>query len=310
MNKKLILSVVALLLVAVMAWFIFGGSRGDNQNQTVKVATFSRAVDYAPLYVAEHLGWLEKDGVTIEVAEFSDMASIESNLSTGNLDVLFAAAPPVAILRSKGSKLKIEGLSCTLRQEIVVRSVLNASSITDIDGKKIAVMENTSSHYGVLRAFEQSGLKSPVLEFMVPPQADLAFRNGRVDAWAVWPPFIENIEIEGLGFPIKGGDAIIQSVYATTEKSRLDRDENISFVLKKIEDAKSWMISNPSEAQTIVAEKLGIDRKVIELSWNKHNWGAGLNDDLRKDVTEKINFLINQGVIDSDSRETTTDIFK
>ena len=70
------------------------------------------------------------------------------------------------------------------------------------------------------------------------------------------------------------------------------------------------MISNPSEAQTIVAEKLGIDRKVIELSWNKHNWGAGLNDDLRKDVTEKINFLINQGVIDSDSRETTTDIFK
>ncbi|MXP47433.1 hypothetical protein GRI43_08570 [Altererythrobacter luteolus] len=303
MNRKtIIIGGLAILLLAVGLFFANKLSNVNRDPEVIAIGTFSEAVDYGPLYVAEHFGWLDDGNFSARVTTFGSNQEIAAALNSGQLDVIFAAAPPILINRANGVELSVQGVSCTLRQEILVSNTVSANSIRDLSGVRIGVLEGTSSHYGVLRAFEQVGLPEPGFDFLSPPQAEAAFRSGDIRAWAIWPPFVEKLELEGLGRPIVGGDAKIQSVFASSDESRKTKPEAIAFLTSQILRAKEWMISNPDEAQAIVAERLKLDREVIRLAWGKHDWSAQIDDALKKDIRQKADFLRNQGLISSTDR--------
>src|SRR5258706_16388270 len=58
-----------------------------------------------------------------------------------------------------------------------------------------------------------------------------------------------------------------------------------------IQNAKKWMEENPQEAQTIVANALSLDSKIVTAAWGKHNWRATLTDDVISDIQNKADFL-------------------
>lgn len=303
--KNIIVSLLCLFLVAC------GSERSDKLDK-VTLATFSEAVDYAPLYVADKFGWLKSDDYEVVVEARNDLASISAGLENGSIQAFFAAAPPIIITNASGVDVRIAGLSCTLRQEIVVRSDSNIKTLADLSGKRIAVLTGTSSHYGLLRNLEQAGIKTDgniTLLDQPPPEAEASFTSGKVDAWAVWPPFVEQQEISGAGRVLPGGDAIIQSVYGVPQGFYVKHPEAVKHVQDAINRAKTWMIANPVKAQSIVAEKLGIDREVVARAWPKHDWSAQITPELKADLAEKIAFLNNQGLLRQGSKITAKDIF-
>ena len=69
--------------------------------------------------------------------------------------------------------------------------------------------------------------------------------------------------------------------------------------LNVLGETKSWLISNPREAQAIVAAELDLPDDVVAVAWPKHDWSASVNAAMIQDIQEKANFLKEQGLVEN-----------
>jgi len=295
------------LLALGLLLLLFGcvGPTGPEtqRRDTVSIGTFSRAIDYAPYIVAKNQGWFEevssKYGKTVEYTEFQSLPAINEALATKNLDVVFEAEPPAIIGYAAGVDVRIKGVGVSLVQEVVVPKESGIRSVSDLHGKKVAVLSGSSSHYGVVKMIEQSGLSLADVELldMNPPNAKAAFESGQIDAWAVWPPWIEQEVVEGRGVTLSGGDVFIQSIVAmrgafVQENPGLARD-----LLGVVRRAQSWIADNPEQAQSIIAGELGLPLEVVREAWPKHDFQPALGQRELDDIQAKADFLFDAGLI-------------
>lgn len=295
-NQKSLIFVITIF--AILFYSCNGGKKP--QLREIVIGTYSQAIDYSPYYIAKHFHWFENNEILkrykITFQEFNDRSTFAALLSNDELQVIFAAGPPLIITRAQGVKIKLTAVSCTLQQEIIVRSELNINSINDLKNKKIAVLAGTSSHYGLLKILGQNNVAvSDVdIHFMGPVEARTAFENNQIDAWAVWPPFVEEQEVSGKGRILVGGDALIQSVMGMPE-NMIQNYNNISKELVGvIQKSKKWILEHPEESISIVSQVLGLENEIVKTAWPKHKWDATFTDDLITDIQKKAIFLAEQ----------------
>jgi sulfonate transport system substrate-binding protein len=168
-----------------------------------------------------------------------------------------------------------------------------AQSAADLKGSKIAVLAGTSSHYGVLKLLKEAGVAPNNVEIidMAPPDAKSAFETGQVDAWAVWPPFVEQEELAGVGRALPKGDALIHSIMAVSGTFAAKNPTTVKALVSVLNETKTWMIKQPEEARAIVAKELDIPLQVVERAWPRHDWSATLSDGVIADIQAKADFL-------------------
>ena len=301
---KMIIGASVILLLAIFGTWFFSHQTGAPDVKQVGVGTFSQAIDYGPVYVARHFGWFEdavrETGVEkVVYLEFGGFDEIQAALNTGKLHAFFSAEAPVIKLVSDNQPIRIAEIGCTLQQDVMVRKDRKINSIAELKGKTIAVAEGTSSHFGLLNILASAGVSASdvTLRPGFPGEAKPLFESGGVDAWAVWPPFVEEQVIAGRGVTLAGGNARIQSVMSLDAKMFNPRNATAEALVKVVQRAKAWMRANPDEAITIVAQALRLDQAVVELAWPKHNWGARLDEEVLADIDAKAKFLKEVGVI-------------
>jgi sulfonate transport system substrate-binding protein len=263
--------------------------------EPLKIGSFFVAIDYAPFLIAKSKGMFEKigGGTTAKYTMFQSLPPINESLATNQIDAVFEAEPPALIGCAAGIDVKIVGISCSLVQEILVPVKSKAQSAADLKGSKIAVLAGTSSHYGVLKLLKEAGVTPNSVEIidMAPPDAKSAFETGQVDAWAVWPPFVEQEELAGVGRVLPKGDALIHSILAVSGSFAAKNPTTVKALVSVLNETKAWMIKQPAEAQAIVAKELDIPLKVVERAWPRHDWSATLSDGVIADIQAKADFL-------------------
>lgn len=291
---------LAIICISLISWQM---SKRQTPNE-IRIGSFSTAIDYAPYLIAKERGDIERSmsnlGKTVSYLEFQSLPSINEALATGNVDFVFEAAPPAIIGKSAGIPIRIIGIGATLDQEIIVHSKSDINTVEDLSGKKIGVLAGTSSNYGILKSLEAAGVPAKNVDIidMSPPDGKAAFASNQIDAWAIWPPFVEQELVAGTGRVLVGGDAQIQSVIVAREAILVDPKVSQEF-LAVIERTKSWMLSNPTEAKQMTAEVLDLPLEVVNLAWEKHDWSASINDTVIDDLSNKATFLYDIGVVDN-----------
>jgi sulfonate transport system substrate-binding protein len=298
-----------LLLLTGMLLYLPGCHRRPAPPSEITIATFSHAIDYSPFYVAKHFGWFEGSpelkGIRVRYRELNDRAEISSAIEKHQLQAVFAAEPPVILTSAQGERLKITEISCTLQQEVVVRSRLPIYSVPDLRHHSIAVLLGTSSHYGLLKILRSAQLdpdRDVKLLYMSPDEARAAFESGRIDAWAVWPPFVEQEEVSGRGRVLTGGDAVINSVMAVPQYVLENNEPVARAMVQVIQRSKDWIRGHPEESENVVASELGLDMSVVQVAWGKHDWSAHLTPAIMKDIQQKANFLSDEHLTRNDAR--------
>jgi|ERR1051325_3089230 sulfonate transport system substrate-binding protein len=301
---KPIKSIVAIFLVCAIGTAVYLVSKYNPTHrqdepplQSVTIATFSKALGNSPYYIARHFKWFEEDpalkGVNFIYKEYTDRPSISDAFSSGDLQVLFSAEVPSILCRAQGNDIRIVTLSANVAQNILVRKELPINSVSDLRGNKLAVLQGTSSHYGLLKILNAAGLKETDLQllYMSPAEAKAAFESDKIDAWAVWAPFVEQQEVSGKGRLVVGGDAVIDSAVSISASFLKQHELAARAIVTAIHKAKKWMVEHPEEAQKIATQELGLDPEVVKVAWPKHNWAARLNEAMIDDIQAKATFM-------------------
>lgn len=300
MGRKFVLPIVLAILVAVIGAYLI--SSRSNEPEPVRIGSFSVAIDYAPYLVAKNNGDIEKAfadiGRNVEFIEFQSLAPINEAFATDRVDFVFEAAPPAIIGRSAGIPVSVVGISASLEQEIIVPASSTINTAVDLGGAKVGVLAGTSSHFGILKTLESAGLAPTSVEIidLVPPDAKAAFASNQIDAWAVWPPFVEQELVAGTGRVVAGGEAQIHSIIAARD-GILEDQEVREALIGTIEKTKKWMIENPEAAKAQISSILSLDADVVDLAWPKHDWAAQIDGAVIADLEEKAEFLLREGVI-------------
>lgn len=278
---------------------------------TVRIGSFSEAIDYGPFLVAKSKGWfeeaLQEQGATVSYQTFQSLAPINESFGTGRIDIVFEAAPPAIIGHSAGHDIRIIDISSSLNQEIVVHEGSNINSIANLSGQRIGVLKGTSSHYGLLQALQSAAVSSDELEIIdiQARDAKVAFQERQIDAWAIWPPFPEQEIVDGTARTIDGGETLIHSIMAA-RGAFVEQNPNLAqSVVDVVNRATRWMTNNPEEAQRLIASELNLEPQVVELAWPKHNWNANLGEAVVQDIQAKADFLFSQGLIANSVRART-----
>lgn len=294
---QVVLGVILVVVLAVVCWLFFGRPQDSPRPTNVTMATFSKALGNTPFYVARHFKWFEStpglEGATFIYKEYNDRPAISDAFSSGELQVLFSADIPSIICRAQGNNIRLLGLTTLVTQNVLVRSDLPFKTLYELRGRKLVVLQGTSSHYCLLKVLKAQQLSESDFELMYMPAAEAkaAFETGRVDAWAVWAPFVEQQQKSGWGRLVDGADATINSVM-TVAAPFLDKFPNVGEdLLEAIQRAKDWIVANPAEAQKIAAQELSLDPEVVRLAWPKHDWSARIDEPVLVDLQEKADFL-------------------
>jgi sulfonate transport system substrate-binding protein len=268
------------------------------KTKTVTIATFSKALGNTPYYIARHFGWFQDSkalsDANIVFKEYNDRPSISSAFASGELQVLFSADVPSILCRAQGDDIRIAAVSANVQQNILVQSGLSIAALPMLKGHSIAVLQGTSSHYCLLKLLADAGLKESDLDLRYMPAAEAraAFEAGRLDAWAVWAPFVEEQQASGKGRLLPNGNALINSVMSISKSFIENQPDHARAVANAIFKAKEWMAGNPEEGKAIAQQELSLKKAVVDLAWPKHNWSATLDSSIITDIQQKATFLV------------------
>lgn len=296
-----LLVLFAFLTVAGVALWRYSAKETESQSgpavTRITIGTFSKALGNTPYHVAKSRGQFQEHpalrGIEIRHVEYNDRPAIAQAFDKGELQVLFSAEIPAILCYAQGNDIRIVEISGVAAQEIVVPVHSSIQSVGDLRGKKLAVLPGTSSHYCLLKVLRQHGLQTSDLEisYMSPGEAKVAFETGRLPAWAVWAPWVEQVEVTGLGRPIEDSQADIASVMTLSGPFLLDHPNLARALVEVVQESKNWVNDNTVEAQEIAAKDLNLDIAVVRQAWPKFDWTTRLSPEVIPDFQDKAAFL-------------------
>jgi sulfonate transport system substrate-binding protein len=169
------------------------GARARASTSTIRIGWQKFGV----LALAKEQGALEKrlasKGVSVEWSEFSSGPPLLEALGASALDFGPTGDVPPLFAQAAGGSLLYVG---TYRPPAAFHGLLvhkdsPIQKIADLKGKKIAYKRGSSAHNFAFKALATAGLTPEDITSvdLAPPDAAAAFKNGSVDAWAIWDPF-------------------------------------------------------------------------------------------------------------------------
>ncbi len=269
----------------------------------VRIGTFSTAIDYAPLYIAKREGWLDevarKHNVTIEYRRFDTLAAINDALAAKKLDMIAQADTPAIYQTASGNKLLEIAPFASLIQEIIVAPGSRAEGLADLKGKRIGVLFGSGFHYGAVKGIEKLGLPPDAMTLvnLPPAEARAAFAAKTIDAWLIWPPFVQQEVVGGTGKAIPGARARANiSLFAPEDfvKQNAALVAAVSGVMKR---AQEFARTDPRQAITLVAAETALPERVVAMAWSKIDFSLTAGPDVLQEMNGQAGFLFKEGFI-------------
>jgi sulfonate transport system substrate-binding protein len=156
------------------------------------------------LALAKRRGALEKrladKGISVSWSEFTSGPPLLEALGAGALDFGATGDVPPLFAQAAGGHLYYVGTyrGSPAGSAIIVRKDSPIQKLEDLKGKKVAFKRGSSAHNVTVKALRKAGLTTEDVEALdlSPPDAAAAFKNGSIDAWSIWDPYLAIAEAD------------------------------------------------------------------------------------------------------------------
>ena len=130
-------------------------------------------------------------------SDFTSGPPMLQAMASGSVDVGGVGDAPPVFAASGGEAIEIVGARQTNGDQdaLVVPKGSPITSIQQLKGKKIAYASGSSANYNLLTVLNKASLttKDVTLVNLQPADALAAFTSGSVEAWDVWPPYVQQV---------------------------------------------------------------------------------------------------------------------
>ena len=139
-------------------------------------------------------------GISVEWNEFTSGPPLLEALGAGALDFGATGDVPPLFAQAAGGNLVYAGVykGSPEASAILVRKDSSIQTLADLKGKRLAFKRGSSAHNVAVKALRKGGLEPDDVEAvdLSPPDAAAAFKNGGIDAWSIWDPYLAIAEAD------------------------------------------------------------------------------------------------------------------
>ena len=208
---------VALPWVVLAALGVTGLGPANAQETTVKVG-IARSTSNAAELMALKRGYFKNAGITLAWDDIDTTANVIALLAQNQYNIV-AGGISAGIFNALEKDLPItmlsDRVSTPIGHNLMLRPDLKdtVKSFKDLKGKVVASNgQGSVSTYEVGKLLESEGLTIADVDLKIIPftQMGLAFRNKAIDAAIVIPPFVWQLEEQGLAVPFGNVDKLVQ----------------------------------------------------------------------------------------------------
>jgi NitT/TauT family transport system substrate-binding protein len=209
--------------------------------------------------VAKEKGLFKKNGVEVKLVWFPVYTDSLTALNTGKVDANCTAWCDVIPPLAEGVKLKVVLVNDNSAGNDAILAKPGINSIKDLKGKSIATELGTVEHFVLLTALANNGMSESDVDYknLAVPDAAAAFIAGKVDAAAIWQPWISQIQREGKGnllFSSKEMPGLIPDQLVFQEAVVKERADEVQKIVATWFDVVSFIKSHEDEAVKIMAK--------------------------------------------------------
>lgn len=212
-------------------------------------------------YVAQEKGFFKKHGADVQLVWFPNYTDSIQALSSGRLDANSQALSDSLAPFAKNLPLKVVLVNDNSAGNDAILARPAIKSIKDLKGKAVALEQYTLSHFLLLQALAKNGMNASDVRIvnMGAGDAAAAFMAGRVDAAAVWNPWVNRIQSSGKGhaiFTSRDIPGLIPDLLVAQQKSIAAHRQDYVGMIRAWFDAVQFIQTQPQAAAKIMAPKV------------------------------------------------------
>src|SRR5271156_5191091 len=192
-------------------------------------------------------------------SDFTSGPPMLEAMASGSVDVGGVGDAPPVFAAAGGEGVVIVGARTVPtgdQDAVVVPKGSTITSIQQLKGKKIAYGSGSSGNYNLLTVLTAAGLttKDVTMVNLQPADALAAFTSGSVDAWDIWPPYVQQVVAQD-GAKVLARGSQYGSPYS-------------------YEVASKSAVANPQKAAAILVYLATLDKAYVWAEKNPDAWGA------------------------------------
>ncbi|BDI30262.1 sulfonate ABC transporter substrate-binding protein [Capsulimonas corticalis] len=258
------------LTVAVLA---LAGCRHPADTQTHAGSDVVLRIGYqrqSGLNLLRLRGDLEKKlapkGVTVQWLPFPAGPQLMEGLGTGSIDLGSAGDTPPIFAQAAGSPFvyaanqppgPLRGGGFLLPKGSPIRTT------SDLRDKRVALQLGSGSTYWLVQVLNHAGLQYRDIHAvnLAPPDAQIAFSTGNIDAWVTWEPYVTISERENGArlLPDNSQTETSGGFYLASRTFAVAHPDLIKETLEETKAISDWSHAHPHEAAAILAPNLGLE---------------------------------------------------
>jgi sulfonate transport system substrate-binding protein len=250
---------------------------------------------------------LEPLGVKVEWAQFAQGPQLMEAMNVGKIDVGSVGETPPIFAQAAGARIVyLAGRRITATSgkgsAIVVPKGSPIKSLAQIKGQKVVFQKGSASHYFIIKALEEVGLKYSDIQVLSMPNVEArgAFIQGTIPVWVTGDPHLALVEklhgarvlrdATNIGTP--GG------YYVGTREFAKENPELLRIILEEIDKNGQWAEANRQEVAKLIAPVLKIDLPIQEIISGRANYRLkGINPELMKAQQSVADLFYNEKIL-------------
>jgi sulfonate transport system substrate-binding protein len=205
-------------------------------------------------------------------SDFTSGPPMLQAMASGSVDIGGVGDAPPVFAASGGEAVEIVGARQTNGDQdaLLVPKGSPITSISQLKGKKIAYASGSSGNYNLLTVLNKASLttKDVNLVNLQPADALAAFTSGSVEAWDVWPPYVQQVVAQNGAKVIATGSAYgnpfsfeVASKSAVADPKKAAAIKAYLTILNK---GYVWTATHPAQWAAAWAKATGLPLSVMQ----------------------------------------------
>jgi sulfonate transport system substrate-binding protein len=207
-------------------------------------------------------------------SDFTSGPPMLQAMASGSVDIGGVGDAPPVFAASGGEAVEIVGARTTNgdQDSVVVPKGSPITSIGQLKGKKIAYASGSSGNYNLLTVLTKAGLttKDATLVNLQPAEALAAFTSGSVQAWDVWPPYVQQVVAQNGAKVLSTGSAYGSPYsFEVASKSAVANPEKAAAIkayLTTLDKAYAWTAEHPAQWAAAWGKASGLPARVMNVA--------------------------------------------